>query len=74
VRLAHLYSDAFGAGNINMFLHNLIRLDGVWEITNKTATHLSRAAGLEGSPYVNGLSNVDLLRDGSSMSLVDAGS
>jgi hypothetical protein len=44
VRVVHLYSDAFGAGNINMFLHNLIRLDGVWEITNKTATHISRAA------------------------------
>lgn len=114
VRVVHLYSDAFGAGDINMFkeafhedawifytdadgnlvrclisecfeewsqpangkasgrvisvtqagdiasvllgwdrhaansyvdLHNLIRLDGVWKITNKTATHISRAAG-----------------------------
>jgi hypothetical protein len=116
VRVVHLYSDAFGAGNINMFeeafhedawifftdaegnlvrclisecfeewsqpaggkangrvisvtqagdianvllgwdrpddmansyvdLHNLIRLDGVWKITNKTATHITRAAG-----------------------------
>ena len=26
-------------------LHNLIRLNGVWKITNKTATHTSRAAG-----------------------------
>ena len=25
-------------------LHNLIRVDGVWKITNKTATHTSRAA------------------------------
>ncbi len=25
--------------------HNLIRVDGVWKITNKTATHSSRAAG-----------------------------
>lgn len=24
-------------------LHNLIRVDGVWKITNKTATHTSRA-------------------------------
>lgn len=26
-------------------LHNLIRVDGVWKITNKTATHTSRAGG-----------------------------
>ena len=26
-------------------LHNLIRLDGQWKITNKTATHSSRAGG-----------------------------
>jgi hypothetical protein len=26
-------------------LHNLIRVDGVWKITNKTATHTSRSAG-----------------------------
>jgi ketosteroid isomerase-like protein len=26
-------------------LHNLIRLGGVWKITNKTATHTSRAGG-----------------------------
>jgi hypothetical protein len=26
-------------------LHNLIRLAGVWKITNKTATHTSRARG-----------------------------
>jgi hypothetical protein len=26
-------------------MHNLIRLDGVWKITNKTATHTSRAGG-----------------------------
>jgi ketosteroid isomerase-like protein len=24
-------------------LHNLLRIDGVWRITNKTATHISRA-------------------------------
>jgi hypothetical protein len=27
-------------------LHNLIRLGGVWKITNKTATHASRAGGV----------------------------
>jgi hypothetical protein len=27
-------------------LHNLIRVDGVWKITNKTATHTSRAGGV----------------------------
>jgi Putative lumazine-binding len=27
-------------------MHNLIRVDGVWKITNKTATHTSRAAGV----------------------------
>lgn len=26
-------------------LHNLIRIDGVWKITNKTAVHRSRAGG-----------------------------
>jgi hypothetical protein len=26
-------------------LHNLIRVDGIWKITNKTATHTSRAGG-----------------------------
>ncbi len=26
-------------------LHNLIRIDGTWKITNKTATHTSRAGG-----------------------------
>jgi hypothetical protein len=26
-------------------LHNLIRVDRVWKITNKTATHTSRSAG-----------------------------
>jgi hypothetical protein len=26
--------------------HNLIRVDGVWKITNKTATHTSRAGGV----------------------------
>lgn len=26
-------------------LHNLIRLNGTWKITNKTATHTSRAGG-----------------------------
>ena len=25
--------------------HNLLRIDGVWKITNKTATHSSRAGG-----------------------------
>jgi hypothetical protein len=33
------------AANSYVDLHNLIRLDGVWKITNKTATHISRAAG-----------------------------
>ena len=26
--------------------HSLIRIDGVWKITNKTATHASRAGGV----------------------------
>ena len=27
-------------------LHSLIRVDGLWKITNKTATHASRAGGI----------------------------
>jgi len=34
------------AANSYVDLHNLIRLDGVWKITNKTATHVSSAAGV----------------------------
>ena len=28
-------------------LHNLLKIDGVWKITNKTATHISRAGDVE---------------------------
>ena len=31
------------AENTWLDLHNLLRIDGVWKITNKTATHISRA-------------------------------
>jgi Putative lumazine-binding len=30
-------------GNTWVDLHNLLKIDGVWKITNKTATHISRA-------------------------------
>jgi putative lumazine-binding protein len=29
-------------------LHNLLKIDGVWKITNKTATHISRAGDVPG--------------------------
>lgn len=30
-------------------LHNLLKIDGVWKITNKTATHISRAGDVRGA-------------------------
>jgi hypothetical protein len=38
--------DHEAVGNSWVDLHNLIRLNGTWKITNKTATHKSRAAGV----------------------------
>ena len=35
--------DLHNPSNCWVDLHNLIRVDGVWEITNKTATHTNRA-------------------------------
>jgi hypothetical protein len=29
-------------------LHNLLKINGVWKITNKTATHISRAGDVPG--------------------------
>jgi hypothetical protein len=34
----------FAGGSVWIDFHSLIRIDGVWKITNKTATHSSRAA------------------------------
>jgi hypothetical protein len=34
----------FEGGSTWIDFHSLIRVDGVWKITNKTATHSSRAA------------------------------
>jgi hypothetical protein len=39
------YDDVNDPSNCWVDLHNLIRVDGVWKITNKTATHKSRAGG-----------------------------
>ena len=36
-------------GNTWLDLHNLVKIDGVWKITNKTATHISRAGDVPGS-------------------------
>jgi len=37
------FDDVDEPSNSWVDLHNLIRVDGVWKITNKTATHTSRA-------------------------------
>jgi hypothetical protein len=34
--------------NTFLDLHNLLKIDGVWKITNKTATHISRAGDVPG--------------------------
>ena len=39
------FDDVDEPANTWVDLHNLIRVDGVWKITNKTATHTSRAGG-----------------------------
>jgi hypothetical protein len=39
------------AANSYVDLHNLIRLDGLWKITNKTATHSSGPLELERWPF-----------------------
>jgi hypothetical protein len=39
------FDSAEGPADSWVDFHSLIRLDGVWKITNKTATHRSRAGG-----------------------------
>ncbi len=39
------FDDVRGAEHSWVDFHALIRVDGVWKITNKTATHSSRAGG-----------------------------
>jgi hypothetical protein len=36
------------AENTYVDSHNLLKIDGVWKITNKTATHISRAGDVPG--------------------------
>jgi hypothetical protein len=36
------------AANTWLDFHNLLKVDGVWKITNKTATHISRAGDAPG--------------------------
>jgi hypothetical protein len=40
------FDDVNEPSNSWVDLHNLIRVDGSWKITNKTATHVSRAGGV----------------------------
>ena len=39
------FDDTDNPSNCWVDLHNLIRVDGIWKITNKSATHASRAGG-----------------------------
>jgi hypothetical protein len=39
------YDDARGKQHSWVDFHSLLRIDGVWKITNKTATHASLAGG-----------------------------
>ena len=39
------FDDARGRSDSWVDFHSLLRIDGVWKITNKTATHRSRAGG-----------------------------
>jgi hypothetical protein len=40
------FDSASGPASSWVDFHSLLRVDGVWKITNKTATHSSRADGL----------------------------
>jgi ketosteroid isomerase-like protein len=40
------FDSAKGPSHSWVDFHSLIRIDGVWKITNKTATHASRAGGV----------------------------
>jgi len=40
------FDSAKGPSDSWVDFHSLIRIDGVWKITNKTATHASRAGGV----------------------------
>jgi hypothetical protein len=40
------FDDLDDASNSWVDLHNLVRVGGSWKITNKTATHASRAGGV----------------------------
>ncbi len=40
------FDSPAGPGESWLDLHNLIRIDGLWKITNKTATHSSRSGGV----------------------------
>lgn len=40
------FDDPAGPAHSWVDFHNLIRVGGVWKITNKTATHTSRAGGV----------------------------
>jgi hypothetical protein len=39
------FDDSRGKARSWVDSHSLLRIDGVWKITNKTATHSSRAGG-----------------------------